>query len=121
MALSATISMSPSTVPYNAGSVAVVTISNSGGSPVTLLDLRLSPGHTALVKSNQSQPITPLSIPAGGSAITTVKVVPVAPQVVPASSLQVTSYSIGANLITSDGSSFAATPATLTVSPPLAN
>jgi hypothetical protein len=126
MAVTAVISLPHATVPYNRSSVAVVTISNGGDSAVTLSDLRPVIGanrgiNTGINQSNQSQPITPLSIPASGSAITTFTINAFAPQVVPFSSETPTTYSIGANLITSDGQSIAATPATLTISPPSAN
>lgn len=121
MALSAVITLSSPTLSYNAPGLAQVAISNSGDSPVTLKDLRPIIGsNTGVIQGQWGPPINPLVVPASGSVTETFALVPVSPQVV-GPSTQPTTYSVGANLITSDGSSFAATPATLTVSPITAN
>lgn len=125
MALSAAVVLSNPTIPYNRPSLAQVTISNSGGSPVTLKDLHPLVGagtglNSGVALGAWGPAIQPLVIPASGSAIATFPVVPFSPQVAGPSTEPLT-YSIGCTLMTSDGSSFTATPATLTITPMVAN
>jgi len=135
MALTASISLSQSTIGYNQKSSANVTISNSGGSDVTLSHLSpqiLASGseqYTVNLNSRASGPgltgfSPPITVPATGSVVVPFSYVVFSPQVAESGNLSQSvpaTYSVGCNLITSDGSSFAPTAATLTISPILAN
>src|SRR5271166_3339654 len=136
MALSATISLAQNPIGYNQKSNAVVTISNSGGSPVNLTSMKPqilatgAPSYQTDIDSKHSGPglsgFAPAQVvPAGGSLVTNFSYVIFSPQVVSNGNLSQsvpTTYSISANIITSDGSSFATSPAqTLTITPISAN
>jgi|SRR5271165_4283401 len=122
MTLSASVSMVPSSLSFNNPSTALVTVSNSGGSNVKLVSLTPivnSDGSkgTAVSSINLQAPNASVVVPATGSVIVPFQIVCWAPQGPNLSSLSPSVYSIGANLITSDGSSFSATPANLTINP----
>lgn len=134
MALSATLSLSQSPIGYNQKSSANVTVSNSGGSPVTVLSLQpqiLASGAPSLETNiNSSSSSLPqgfgmvFSVPAGGSVVIPFDYNVFSPQVVESGNLDQsvpTTYSIGCNIITSDGSSFAPSPQTVTITPISAN
>src|SRR5271166_5884398 len=99
MSMSATLSLAPSTAPYNAPTTAVVTISNSGGSPVNLVTLQpiINGDSVKDGAASPQQTLPTLVVPAGGSLITTFSFVPFAPQVV-GPSTSPTTYQVGCNI-----------------------
>lgn len=121
MAMSASIALNPSSAPFNKPCTAIVTVSNSGASDVTLSSLQplvyssgedISAYNTGCT-SQQPPRLINVTVPASGSANVTFPFVVFAPHAPGATSL---TYSIGCQIISSDGSSFAPTPATLTSS-----
>lgn len=125
MAITASIFMSPSTVPYNRPSHASVVMANTGGSDVTIQTLQplVNTGggeNTGIGLGAWAPGIKPIVVPAGNSVITTFEVLPFSPQVA-GPSTQPTTYSVTCVVTTSDGSVTSPTPATLTVTPITAN
>jgi hypothetical protein len=134
MALSATLSLNQTPIGYNQNSGCQVTISNSGGSPVTVETVQLqilasgAPQYDTNINSQYSS--LPqgfgqvFTSPAGGSVIVPCSFVIFSPQVVENGNLDQsvpTTYSVIANCYTSDGSSFSSPSQTLTITPISAN
>jgi hypothetical protein len=131
MALSATISLAQTPISFNQQSSANVTISNSGGSAVSVVTLspQILASSAPSYETNTSSRSSSLpkgfgqqfSVPASGSVVVPFNFVVFSPQVAMNSqeSQSVgTTYSISCNIETSDGSAFApASPATLTITP----
>lgn len=135
MAMSATIALAQTPIGYNQQSSANVTVSNSGGAAVTITSFKPqllatgAPSYQTNIDSRASGPgiqgfAPPLTVPAGGSLVVPFTYVCFSPQVVENGNLSQSvpaTYGVGCNIITSDGSSFAPTPATLTITPISAN
>lgn len=134
MAITATVSLAQTPIGYNQKSQALVTVSNSGGADVSLtrLQLKLLPtgsdnSQINMVSQTSSLPRgfgQVLVSPAGGSVVVPADLVVLAPQVVANGNLSQSigaTYSISADVYTSDGSVTSATPATLTITPISAN
>lgn len=134
MALSATISLAQTPISFNQQSIALVTISNSGGSAVTVLTLQpqilatSAPSYQTNVNSRSSS--LPkgfgqqFSVPASGSVTVPFNYLIFSPQVAENGNLDQsieTTYTVGCNIETSDGSLFAPTPSTVTITPISAN
>lgn len=130
MAITATISLSPTTVNVNTPTVATLTVSNSGGSAVNVTsvtpDARLTGGLYSVPPGVAFGlvplgPGAPVSVAASGSLVLTFPVIFFAPSgslslsggVVVAS----TTYDVAATIYTSDGAITAPTAATVTVNP----
>lgn len=126
MAMTATISLSPSTVLINQPVNAALTVSNSGGAAVTMtsiVPLVYATGLTAATSAVScgigEAPLGPgqvISVPASGSVIFPFSVVFFAPSTGPIGAGNGT-FSIGAACQSNDGSNFAPTAATVTVNP----
>jgi hypothetical protein len=134
MAISASLALAETPIAYNQQSSANVTISNSGGSAVTVVDLQpqilasSAPSYQTNVNSSSSS--LPkgfgqvFSVPASGSVVVPFSYCIFSPQVAENGNLDQSvpaTYSIGCNIITSDGSSTAPSPQTLTITPISAN
>jgi hypothetical protein len=135
MAMSATIALVESTIAYNQRSSANVTISNSSASPVTILTLQpqilpdtSNPNYEIPINTQSSD--LPKGFgqafvaPATGSVVVPFDYLVFSPQVVSNGNLSQSvpvTYSVGCNIYSSDGSSFAPTPATVTITPITAN
>lgn len=120
MALTATITVSPSSTTINEQVTGAVTISNSGGSPVNVVYCQpkarmtgsVTPGevNTAIAVSNPVLLVgQPATVPASGTLILPVSYIFFAPSV-SLGNVQ-TTYDCFATIQTSDGSVFNATPA----------
>jgi hypothetical protein len=136
MALSATISLAQTPIGYNQQSSASVTVSNSGGSPVTITGFAPqilatgAPTYQTNIDSQASLPTLaginalPLTVPASGSLVVAFAYNVFSPQVAEAGNLDQsvpTTYAVGCIVDTSDGSRFSPTPATVTITPISAN
>jgi hypothetical protein len=134
MALTATIALAQSPIGYNQQSSANVTISNSGASAVTVQELHpqilptgapnyemnVNARFSALPKGFGQQFIAPAS----GSVVVPFNFLLFSPQVLEQGNLDQSvpqTYQVSCNIFTSDGSSFAPTPVTLTITPITAN
>lgn len=129
MALSATISV-PSSASFNQVVTANVTLSNSGGSPVTVTSLKtiIQPLNAPNYEINSDSKSSGLPkgfgqsfiSPAGGSVQFPFSFVINSPQVAASSSALAspsTSYTVGCAISTSDGSVTSPTPASFTIIP----
>jgi hypothetical protein len=120
MALSATIALSTASAPINQAVNGSITVSNSGGSAVTVLYCEPKAKMTGSASSelntglavSQSVPLgSPLSVPASGSVVIPVTYVFFAPS-------GSSTYDCFGTLQTSDGSVFNPSPAaTVTITP----
>lgn len=134
MALSATLSLSQTPISFNQKSTANVTVSNSGGSAVSITSLKIiilatgAPTYETDINSKSSG--LPkgfgqqFSVPAGGSVVIPFDYLIYSPQVVESGNLDQsvgTTYSIGCYLMGSDGSLFSPSPQTQTITPISAN
>lgn len=119
MAMTATIALSKSSASVEMPVNAAITISNSGGAAVNItscvgsvVNTSPSPGSPSVAIGTVAQgPGINLSVPASGTLILSYSLI--AHAVSPAAGSG--TYSVGAAITGSDGSSFAPTPATLTV------
>jgi hypothetical protein len=126
MALTATIALAQTPISFNQKSTANVTISNSGGSPVNVVSLapQVEPRRQTIVSLLPQGFAPQYVVPAGGSVVVPFDYICLTPQVAENGNLSQsvpTTYTVGCNIITSDGSSFAPTPATQTITPIQAN
>jgi hypothetical protein len=134
MAITATIALDQTPIGYNQKARALVTVNNSAGAPVNLVRLQLKVLPTGSDNS-QINMISPhsalprgfgqvLVAPATGSIVVPVDYLLQAPQVVASGNLSQSigaTYSVGADVYTSDGAVTTATPATVTITPITAN
>lgn len=129
MAMTATISVTPSTVKTEQKVTAILTVSNSAAYPVSLVDVNPLVRLTSSVASNYGSgvvvskinmgPNTNMVVPAAGDLVLTFQVKFHGPSTASASNLYDDSgsntFDVGANCKSDDGSSFSATAATVTV------
>jgi hypothetical protein len=128
MAITAAITLSSATVTAGQKVTATCTVSNSGGSAVTVTAIRpmLSPQNSTSENTSGAQGTVPLgpgmttSVAASGSTAFTYDVIPFAPTsgyglAMPASQV----YDVGATVYTSDGAVTDATSTTLTAADPV--
>lgn len=129
MAITAVVTVNPSTAYINQNVVATLTISNSGLSDVNVTGI--SPlayftgtsnpdkvaGGCALGGTQSQQSGANVVVPASGSLVQTFNVVFFAPSTRPVYSGGGGTYDVGATVYTNDGSVTAATVATVTVNP----
>lgn len=117
MSLSATIALSATTVSINQVFSATVVITNSGSSPVNVISISPLGYLTGTGVGDQAAvalgvvdlgPGAVIQVGASGTLSKTFSTCFFAPS-------NSTTYSVGANITTSDGSNFAPTPATITV------
>lgn len=134
MAITATIALDQTPIGYNQKSHATVTVSNSGGSDVTVTSLHPlilatgAPTYETNINSRASglpkgfgQQFTS---PAGGSVQVPFDYLVFSPQVLEQGNLDQSvplTYTVGCTVGTSDGSLVAPTPATVTITPIVAN
>jgi hypothetical protein len=125
MAMSATISVSPSTVLINQPANAVITISNSGGSAVQVTNIApfifftgsaIPYDPSANIGAINLGPSVNVSVPAAGSLSFPFSMVFFAPSTGPLGTGGGT-YSVNAICQSNDGSVFSPTAATITVNP----
>ncbi len=130
MAITATLALSQSPISFNQVSTANVTVSNSGASAVTVTGLytRVAPvGGSAYSTGAESQAsglpagfAPAITVPAGGSTQFSVSYLVFSPQVATSSSALAapsTSYTVGCDIYTSDGSVTSPTAQALTITP----
>lgn len=124
MAMTATISLLPTTVLINQPVNATITVSNSGGSAVTVTSIQLNSEFTGgSIQANgvafgvpNLGPAAATSVAASGSTVFPVSLVFFAPSTGPIGAGTGT-FSVGAVIQSSDGSVFSPTAATVTVNP----
>lgn len=126
MALTATIALAQTPIAYNQKSSANVTVSNSGGADVTIVTLQpeFVPDRQFAASDLPKGFGQTFTVPASGSVVVPFDYVIFSPQVAENGNLSQSipaTYTVGCNIITSDGSSFSPTPATLTITPIQAN
>ena|SRR5271166_5945567 len=126
MSMSATISVLPTSVVQQEPSLASVVISNSGGSPVSVLSCLLNAIFTGDSFPKDTPPAAfaaaplngnfPFTVPAGGSITLNLPVILFLPSArVPPAPTTYSTYDISAVIYTSDGSTFSPSAAQLTV------
>lgn len=134
MAITASISLPQSTIGYNQLATALVTVSNSGGSDVTVTELKpqiLATGaptyQTNINSKASSLPKPPGQVftsPAGSSVVVPFSFLCYSPQVAEQGNLDQSvpaTYAVGCIVQTSDGSLVSPTAATVTITPITAN
>jgi|SRR5271165_6273475 len=118
MAMTATISLSPSTVQINQPIMATLTVSNSGASAVSILNIAPTAVQTGNSMATDETPFAagqsipggsalPVSVPPSGNLVFNIPFIFFDPSV--------STYSCSANISSSDGSFFSPTAATCTV------
>lgn len=128
MALTATISLSQSTVTIHQPTIAKLTVSNSGGAAINMAQITPRVNFTGDAATEDASSygctnsvlINPAnqSVPAGGSTIYSFEVVVHAPST-GIDGLGSGTYDVGAQCYGADGQSFVPTATTLTVNPVL--
>jgi len=124
MAMTATISLSPSTVQINQQINATITVSNSGGSAVNVTSIQMQSKFTGGSQENVGcafgspnlGPAAATSVAASGSTVFPVPLVFFAPSTGPIGTGSGT-FDVGCIIQSSDGSVFSPTAATVTVNP----
>jgi hypothetical protein len=128
MAITASVALSSATATAGQRVAVALTVSNSGGSAVTVTAIRpmMSPANSTKETTSVAQGMAPLgpgmtvSVAASGSTVFSYDIVPFTPTsgyglAMPASQV----YDVGATVYTSDGAVTDATSTTLTASDPV--